>query len=61
MIFGNHNPTPIHIRKAAYNAKAMSAAEDKENVKPNAPLDVEIVDGPDVGRSNILDIESMNM
>lgn len=51
--------SPIKI--AAEAAKAMLAAEDKENMEPDASLGVEIVDGPDVGSSNIVDIESMNM
>ncbi len=51
--------SPIKI--AAEAAKAMLAAEDKENMEPGASLGVGIVDGPDVGSSNIVDIESMNM
>lgn len=49
------------IKREAKVAKAMIAAEDKENMEPDPSSDVEIVDGPDVGTSNFVDIESMNM
>jgi hypothetical protein len=52
---------PNSIHRAAKDAKTMVAAEDKENMEPDISTDAAIVAGPDVGGSNIVDIESMDM
>lgn len=59
IIPAKHHTSPF--TRVNDDAKAVLEAEDKENVEPNASSDVEIVEDPNVERSNVIDIESMTM